>query len=162
MEVAHLTPAKRDADDEIGFYDTVRNVFLANAGIGEFDYGEYLFKINVSAEPPKASVYQSKFEVPNGESVYLFARPFPLYKFVKWSDGSTTNPRTITPTADVNLVAQYQKETDSSAVYLYRCFIKDQMNLTDPPKAFLRVDTFDIRTDLLTNATSSIWTFTNG
>ena len=47
---------------------------------------------------------------------------------------------------------------DTNGIYQYRCYIKDQMSMRDAPKAFMRVDSFNIRTDLLTNATSDIVT----
>lgn len=102
------------------------------------------------------SVYISANDVYSGTSVTLWARPFPDYNFVRWGDGETTNPRQITVTENVTLTAEYQRVTDTNGIYQYRCFIKDQLNLTDPPKSFMVVDTFDVNVDLLTNATSSI------
>lgn len=115
------------------------------------------YTVTVSTSPIGiSSVYQSGKIVASGTTVTLWARPFPDYTFVKWDDGNLQNPRQITVTSDISLVAIFQRTTETNSVYQYRCFIKDQLNLTDPPKAFLRVDTFDIRTDLLTNATSSV------
>lgn len=50
----------------------------------------------------------------------------------------------------------YLSMQDTNGIYQYRCFVKDQMKLWEKPKAFMRVDSFDIRTDLLTKATSDI------
>lgn len=120
-------------------------------------FEQYKFRISVSTEPNISSVYVSSALAETGTSVDLWARPYPGYNFVRWSDGSVTNPRQITVgSEDITLVAIYQKEIESDSVYSYRCYIKDQMDLEDPPKAFLRVDTFNIKTDLMTNSTSTI------
>ena len=102
------------------------------------------------------SVYISTNDVYSGTSVTLWARPFPDYNFISWGDGETTNPRTIVVTEDITLSANYQRITDTNGIYQYRCFVKDQLYLTQAPKSFMVVDTFDVNVDLLTNATSSI------
>ncbi len=48
----------------------------------------------------------AKYYLPN-ETVTLEAVAYSGYKFVKWSDGSTENPRTFTATADVSLTAEF-------------------------------------------------------
>lgn len=116
------------------------------------------YHISVSSNFPYGSFYLSDNDVYSGTTVTIWARPFPDYNFVRWQDGETDNPRQITVTSNVTIVAEYQRVSDTNGIYQYRCFIKDQLDLTAYPKAFLRVDTFDIRTDLLTNATSSITT----
>ena len=45
-----------------------------------------------------------------GEKVFLQANPAPYYRFVKWSDGSTQNPRRITMTEDITLIAYFLDE----------------------------------------------------
>lgn len=120
-------------------------------------FEQYKFRVTVSTEPKNiSSVYQSTFLADPNETVTLWARPFPDYNFVRWSDGNTENPRQITATDDINLVAVFQRVSDTNGIYQYRCFVKDQLDLEAPPKAFMIADTFTIRTDLMTNATSSI------
>ena len=114
------------------------------------------YHITATADIEYASVYVSHNDDYGGYSATLWARPFPDYNFVKWSNGSTANPLTITVNSDVTIVAEYQRITDTNGIYQYRCFVKDQLNLTAPPKAFMIVDTFDVKTDLMTNATSKI------
>lgn len=114
------------------------------------------FHVTASTDFPYGSIYVSDNYVYSGTVVTLWARPFPDYNFVQWQDGSLENPRSIVVTQNVTLVAVYQRVGDTNGIYQYRCFVKDQLNLEDPPKAFLRVDTFTVRTDLMTNATSSI------
>ena len=117
------------------------------------------FHLTITTSFPYGSVYISANDVYTGTVVTLWARPFPDYYFVEWSDGDTTNPRSVTVTADVTLVAKYQRVGESNGIYQYRCYVKDQMSLTDPPKAFMPVDTFTVKTDLLTNANSTITVF---
>ena len=112
--------------------------------------------INASTNFEYGSIYLSDNDVYSGTVVTVWARPFPDYNFIRWSDGETQNPRQITVTSNITLIAIYQRVGDSNGIYQYRCYVKDQMALTDPPKAFMVVDTFDIRTDYLTNATSSV------
>lgn len=38
----------------------------------------------------------------------------------------------------------------------YRCYVKDQLQLEDPPKSFMRVISFEVKRDLLTSANSTI------
>lgn len=112
--------------------------------------------ISVSTDFDYGSIYLSDNNVYSETSVTIWARPFPDYNFVQWSDGVTANPRTIIVTSDITLVAMYQRVPDTNGIYQYRCYIKDQLALTDPPKVFMRVDGFDIKTDLLTNSNSTI------
>lgn len=153
--VCDMIPAKRRSDNELGFYDQVRNRFFTNAGTGTFTYGDRLYAVNVDANIPHGSVYVSEDEVDSGTTVTLWARPYPDYHFHKWSDGNMDNPRQIAVYDDVVLVAEYQRDLDTNGIYQYRCFVKDQRDLTAAPKSFMAVDSFNVKTDLLTNATSS-------
>ncbi len=114
------------------------------------------FHISCPTGNVNITVYISDNDVYAGTQVTLWARPFPDYNFIQWGDNVTANPRTITVTENVTLSAIYQRITDTNGIYQYRCFVKDQLHMTDPPKSFMVVDTFDINTDLLTNATSKI------
>ena len=105
------------------------------------------------------SIYLSDNNVFAGTEVVVWARPFPDYNFVKWDDGSFENPRTIEVNSNITLVAQYQRTFDTNGIYQYRCYVKDQLDLTAPPKAFMIVDNFDVRTDNITNANSTIYIF---
>lgn len=115
-----------------------------------------LHTITVTTTIPNGSVYVSSNPAYYGQSVTLWARPYPNYNFVRWDDGNTSNPRTITIAGDVTLVAEYQREFETNGIYQYRCYVKDQMDLTEKPKAFMRVDTFNIKNDLMTTANSTI------
>ena len=112
--------------------------------------------ISASANIKNGSIYISKNDdYPTYTSV-LWARPFPDYVFDHWEDGSYENPRTITVTENVAMVAIYQRLMDTNGIYQYRCFIKDQLDLEATPKSFMVVDTFTVKPDLMTNSTSTI------
>ena len=114
------------------------------------------YHITVNSNFPYGSFYISDNDVFAGTIVTVWARPFPDYNFVRWQDGTLENPRQIEVNSDITLVAEYQRSFETNGIYQYRCYVKDQLDLEAPPKAFMVVDTFDISTDLLTNATSSI------
>ena len=112
--------------------------------------------ISASTNFNYGSIYISKNDdYPTYTSV-LWARPFPDYEFVSWEDGNTENPRTITVTQDITLVAIYQRLMDTNGIYQYRCYVKDQLDLESAPKSFMVVDTFTVKPDLMTNSTSTI------
>ena len=114
--------------------------------------------ITAAANVNTASIYISEDRVHPNTEITVFARPLSDYQFVKWEDGTNDNPRTITVTNSMNLFATYHRMAEEPSIYPYRCYIKDQLHLTDPPIAFLRVKSFDIKTDLLTNSNSTIKT----
>ena len=115
------------------------------------------YTVSVNTSPVGiSSVYISNTTVESGQNVTLYARPFPNYYFVRWSDGNTTNPRVITVTSDVVLVAVFQRNLENNQVSQYRCYVKDQMNLTSAPKSFMVVESFNIKRDLVTNAVTSL------
>jgi len=123
-------------------------------------YKVLLKTVSISVNPVgTASVYVSNQTPIVNETITIFARPFPKYVFRKWSDGNAQNPRQITVTSDITLVAEYSRVIETNDVYRYRCYVKDQLHLTDPPKAFMVVDTLDIKRDLLTNAVTTLNVF---
>lgn len=52
----------------------------------------------------------------SGTTATLTATPNTGYKFKQWSDGNTSNPRTVTVTADATYTAQFEKLTYSVSV----------------------------------------------
>lgn len=115
--------------------------------------------ISASSNIPNAYVYVSHNDDYPPYSSTIKAREYPGYTFTKWSDGSTENPRQLTVTQSVTLVAEYLKIQQTNGIYQYRCFVKDQLNMTGDPKAFMVVDSFTLRQDYLTNANSDIKVF---
>ena len=114
------------------------------------------YHITASTSFQYGSIYISDNDVYSGTVVTLWARPFPDYVFGHWEDGSYENPRTITVTENVTLVAIYQRLMDTNGIYQYRCYVKDQLDLEASPKSFMVVDTFTVKPDLMTNSTSTI------
>lgn len=112
--------------------------------------------ITVSSNIPNGSIYISNNDdFPTFEST-LWARPYPHYNFKQWSDGVRDNPRTLEVSDNITLIAEYEHEIITNEIYQYRCYVKDQLRLTDPPKAYMVVKTFDLKEDLLTTANSNI------
>ena len=103
-----------------------------------------------------ASVYVSDNDQYEELEATLWARPYPNYVFEKWSDGNRENPRTITTDKSLSLVAEYTHIQETNGIYQYRCWVKDQLDMEAPPKAFMVVDTFTLKEDYLTNANSTI------
>ena len=117
------------------------------------------YTVNVNTSPNVSSVYISKKVAEGGETVTLFARPFPNYIFSKWSDGDKQNPRQLVVNSNITLVAEYQRIIETNNINRYRCYVKEQLHLTDAPKAFMVVDTFDIKRDLVTSAVTTLTVF---
>lgn len=114
------------------------------------------YKISVSANYPFISVFASSETAQSGQKITIFARPYKGYTFKRWTDDDTQNPREITVTKDISLIAEYELASVSTITNSYRCFVKDRLHLSDPPKAFYRTDEFDVKYDLLTVANSDI------
>lgn len=114
------------------------------------------FHISVSTNIDNGSVYVSHNDDYATYISTLWVRPFPNYVFEKWFDGNRENPRTISVSQDITLIAEYTHIQETNGIYQYRCYVKDQLDLTAPPKAFMVVDTFDIKEDYLTKANSTI------
>lgn len=114
------------------------------------------YHISVSTNVPNGTVYVSNNDDYVGYEATLWARPIPNYIFNEWDDGNKENPREISVYGNVNYLAKYVKEAEPNGIYQYRCFVKDQLDLTSAPKAFMIVDSFTIRKDLMTNAKSTM------
>lgn len=117
---------------------------------------EYIFTVNASTSPQNVgSVYKSAKTINEGGSVTLRAREEKGYTFSHWSNGSIENPLTLSDIdKDINLVAYYTKIPTDNSYYLYRAFVKDQLALNSLPKAFLTINSFNIKRDLLMTSNS--------
>ena len=71
----------------------------------------------------KATIYGggSPFvgEFDKGSQLNIVAVPLPGYKFVRWTDGNTTNPRNLTLNADITLHAEYETYNTPSALSMH-------------------------------------------
>lgn len=123
----------------------------------EARYTQNYYSITLSTTPTTMPTpYQSKVNVNVGSSVEIRAREINGYTFIGWDDGNLDNPRTLVPTADVFLVAEYKKDIINETYYQYRGFIKDQLAMTEKPKAFIIARKDKDKEDLSTKATSTI------
>lgn len=113
-------------------------------------------KIYISTNTEYGSVYISHNDDYPPYTSTLIARPTSNYVFDKWSDGSIDNPRVIEVTEDIILTAEYTLIKEQNVVYKYNCYVKDQLDMTAAPKAFMTADSFDINEDYMTSATSRI------
>lgn len=114
------------------------------------------YHISATTNISNGSVYVSHNDDYATYTSTLWARPFPNYVFDKWNDGNKDNPRTISVDKNITLIAEYTHIQETNGIYQYRCYVKDQLDLEAPPKAFMVVDTFDIKEDYLTKANSTI------
>ncbi len=73
-----------------------------------FEQTHAILTVNPSEKNAGTFVGPGLYEV--GEKVFLQANPAPYYRFVKWSDGSTQNPRRITMNEDISLIAYFFDE----------------------------------------------------
>ena len=70
------------------------------------------FTITASANDASMGTVQGAGQYAENAEVKLLAIPNEGYKFVKWSDGDTSNPRVFKATADAAFVAEFEKKPD--------------------------------------------------
>ncbi len=71
-------------------------------------FGDILFGISVVAEDPKMGSGLGSGSYRHGTQIQISAAPKYGYKFTKWADGSTANPRTVTVTGEKKYVAIFE------------------------------------------------------
>lgn len=71
-------------------------------------FGDILFGIEVIPEDPNMGSASGGGNYKHGTQVQISATPNYGYKFKKWSDGSTANPRTVTVTGAATYVAVFE------------------------------------------------------
>lgn len=89
-----------------------------------------------------------------GDIIRLLARPVPKYVFKHWSDGDTSNIKSMEVDNDILIEAIYdpfELNTESKDWYVY---IKGSTDINGEPKAFLRCSEFTFSLDLCTTANS--------
>ena len=74
----------------------------------EFELEDY-FRISTSVSPKGSGIVTGGGEYKKGQSVKLTATPNKDYRFVKWSDGNTSNPRTVTANGNATYTAIFEK-----------------------------------------------------
>ena len=63
------------------------------------------------------------YEVDNGATVMLLATPETGSQFVRWSDGNTSNPRSVVASADATYIAVFEKQGGGSLASKYTATI---------------------------------------
>ena len=143
------------------YYTTPLNLILeGNVNVTAVFEENEKYHITANTNIPNGYIYISHNDDYAGYSSTLFARPIPDYIFDHWDDGAIENPRDVTDIeSDLTFTAIFVRVPLTNAKYQYRCWVKDQLHLTDPPKAFFIADSFSIKKDLMTNAKSTISTY---
>ena len=81
----------------------------------EFAEDEDTFTITVSSDDPTMGTAtvdgSSSATLTSGETVTLIANANEGYRFVRWNDNNTDNPRTVTVTSDMDFTAFFEAET---------------------------------------------------
>ena len=85
------------------------------ANFSSINDDETLYTVSATSSNEDMGIVTGSGQYAANASVTLYARPFAGYKFIAWSDGNTQNPRTITVTANVNLIAIFIEESDAIA-----------------------------------------------
>ena len=68
---------------------------------------EVLYTVNVLSGNTSMGTVSGGGTFPYGASVSIEAQPYDGYRFVRWDDGNTANPRTVTVTGNATYVAQF-------------------------------------------------------
>ena len=122
-----LIPVQRISDNEVGFWNQATNEFVGNDGTGTFRAGNILsttYTITTSSSPVLGGSVSGGGTYPENSEITLTATPSTDYEFSQWSDGNTSNPRTITVSGDQTYTAiftelnttKYNITTSSSPV----------------------------------------------
>lgn len=109
-------------DGKLKLYVTAHNNIAANYTYCYFSdiyiylrYNRNVYTVTVTASPEEfgsVKMTPQVMQVPQGESRILTATPNVGYKFVKWQDGNTDNPRTVTVTSDKTYTAYFEVNTN--------------------------------------------------
>ena len=83
-------------------YTWMIHAILSNSSPGQ----QYTITVN-SAQPSMGSATGGG-TFPAGSNIQIEAVPYPGYEFVRWSDNSTSNPRTVTVTGNATYTAHFQ------------------------------------------------------
>ncbi len=67
------------------------------------------YRVDVSSSDDSMGSVMGSGEYAEGSEVTLAAIPADGYRFVRWSDGNTENPRRVTVTGDMSFVAEFEK-----------------------------------------------------
>lgn len=92
-----------------GNEDATRKIVVVNniSLVAEFDV---IPKISITAIPddPLHGTVSGSGEYDDGTAVLLRAMPFENWKFIKWNDENSQNPRTVIATEDKTYIAEFE------------------------------------------------------
>lgn len=74
-------------------------------------FGEILFEITAEPEDPKMGSTSGSGNYQHGTSIQLTANPNYGYKFVKWDDGNTENPRVVSVADAQRFIAVFESDS---------------------------------------------------
>jgi hypothetical protein len=66
------------------------------------------FTISVVSAQPEMGTVVGGGTFPYGSNIQIEAVPYPGYEFLRWADGYTINPRTVTVTGNATYTAHFQ------------------------------------------------------
>ena len=70
--------------------------------------GEEVFTVTVESADPTMGTVSGGGQALNGGTVTISAIPNDGYRFLRWNDGNTENPRTVTVTRDITYTAYFE------------------------------------------------------
>ena len=118
---AYYVPCERKSDGVYGVYDCINSSFKTNSGSGSFIPGSRIvndqYTISTAVSPSGSGTVSGGGSYQSGTTITLTATSNSGYIFSQWSDGDTTNPRTITVSADATYTAVFVQ--DNTPVQYY-------------------------------------------
>lgn len=103
-------PAERISDGKLGMYDTVTSTFTAASGTvssGGHNLPSYTITTDVSPSGSGSVSQSGNGTYQYGDTVTVTATAASGYVFDHWSDNTSTNPKTVLVTSDLNLTAYF-------------------------------------------------------
>ena len=117
--VHHYYPCYRKSDDVVGIFDGVSNVFITSSG-GDLAYGSAVsdnYTITTAVSPSGSGTVSGGGTYASGTTITLTATAYSGYVFSSWSDNDTSNPRSVTVTADTTYTAIFEQESTPTPSY---------------------------------------------
>lgn len=117
--VHHYYPCKRKSDNVVGVYDGITNIFISGSG-GSLSYGSVVsnnYTITTAVSPSGSGTVSGGGTYASGTTITLTATAYSGYVFSNWSDNDTSNPRSVTVTADTTYTAVFEQEATPTPSY---------------------------------------------
>ena len=117
--VHHYYPCYRKSDNVVGIFDGVSNVFITSSG-GNLAYGSAVlqqYTITTAVSPSGSGTVTGGGTYNSGSTANLTATAYSGYVFSSWSDGNTSNPRSVTVSSDTTYTAVFEQESTPTPSY---------------------------------------------